>query len=187
MQKYEAHELTAVDTLEERPAKTRRRSTGLPPEPAQPPVALYTHELGSQASSDAEEFGVTLSLMLRLLDPLPRGPPYHLVHDRFYTSVFTARYLHKHLGIFSTGTILPDRGVPKELVAAKLTNPGEFTAYYGHPRIGLVKWKDTRDVYLLSTAVSPTELGTIRKRTRGMQAQAVLPAPLVAQVYHAIS
>jgi hypothetical protein len=130
----------------------------------------------------AEPFGAIHALVMRLMDQLPQASPYRLFVDRFYTSVVTARVLLLR-NIYLTGTIMSNRsGLPPQLLEFALA-PGAFRSSVAEPGIGLVSWKDTTNVLLLSTAISPSEEGTIQKKRRGWSEPIELPAPAVAVLY----
>ncbi|CAG5052175.1 unnamed protein product [Parnassius apollo] len=43
--------------------------------------------------------------------------------------------------------------------------PGEFTFRYGSP-VGCIKWHDTKDVHIMSTAVNPSEVSVIKRKQK---------------------
>lgn len=73
-----------------------------------------------------------------------------------------------HRGILATRTVrMNRRGLPKELCSPKpktpedrklanknILDPGEFTYRFYHP-CAVIKWQDTKEVFVLSTTVNP--------------------------------
>ena len=79
---------------------------------------------------------------------------YHLYVDNFYTSVALFRHLHL-VGIQCCGTARPSRrGFPQRLINTRLAR-GERAALCDQELLA-VKWRDKRDVYLLSTIHADT-------------------------------
>ncbi|CAG5019336.1 unnamed protein product [Parnassius apollo] len=70
-------------------------------------------------------------------------------------------------GIFSIGTVrMTRKGLPKDF-ADKL-KPGEFTYRFCHP-IGVIKWRDTKDVHVITSAVNPRDIEIIERRQKNEQ------------------
>lgn len=88
-------------------------------------------------------------MVLRLCDGL-LGKGYSVFVDNWYTSLDLAEKLidnETHL----IGTLRRNRKyLPKQVMEAKL-KPGEFAAKENSKGITVMKWKDKRDVCLLST------------------------------------
>lgn len=85
-----------------------------------------------------------------------------LATDNWYTSLELAYNLLEH-NTHLVGTIRKNRkGLPQNVVQAKLQK-GEFIAMENEDGITVLKWKDKRDVYMLSTKHSDTLSKVVKK------------------------
>ncbi|XP_052745804.1 piggyBac transposable element-derived protein 4-like [Bicyclus anynana] len=125
-------------------------------------VPGYTYKISIYAGKNNEitnttPYNVVMDLLSGLLN---KG--YTLYTDNWYTSIALARALLKnetHL----VGTIRKNRRhLPKKVVSAKLKK-GEYIARESRDGITVMKWRDKRDVLVLSTKHSD-RFGMIKKR-----------------------
>ncbi|VVC87030.1 unnamed protein product [Leptidea sinapis] len=73
-----------------------------------------------------------------------------MITDSYYTSIPLAEFLLSR-GTDLYGTVGRNRrGLPKDVVDAKL-NPGEIASKQKDENITVLKWRDKRDVCMLST------------------------------------
>lgn len=124
----------------------------------------YTYKINVYAGKNNDEINNTpLNVVMSLCsDLLYKG--HTLVTDNWYTSVDLAKKLldaETHL----IGTIRKNRKhLPKDVVNAKLKR-GQFVAKENSEGITVMKWKDKRDVLLLSTKHS-VRFQNVRKRNK---------------------
>lgn len=108
----------------------------------------------------AQEHGHTYRVVFDLLGERLQNLGYRVYVDRYYTSptLFSDLYQRK---IGATGTVMPNRkGMPQEVKAMKLKR-GEYVVY-SKEYLRCLKWKDKRDVYMLTTVHSCTMADTGR-------------------------
>lgn len=106
---------------------------------------------------------VVLELTLDLL-----GKGRTLITDNYYTSIDLAEKLLEnktHL----VGTLRKNRkGIPKEIITKKLKR-GERVAKQNSKGITVMKWKDKRDVYILTTKHTDSTIEIHRRRSGSIQ------------------
>ena len=103
-------------------------------------------------TSEPQEHGHSYRVVFDLLRDQLRGLGHRLYVDRYYSSpkLFSDLFEHK---IAATGTVMPTRkGMPQEAKTLKLKR-GE-QAVYSSGEMQCLKWKDKRDIYMLTTAHS---------------------------------
>ncbi len=112
-------------------------------------------------------YGLAYDVVMNLVKQLPKKT-YHLFIDNFYTGVQLLRDLFK-MGKYATGTVRKDReGFPKCVANWKVKNPGN-SGYAMNDGLLAVKWKDSKDVYMLSTAHPPIEYPQTRRKKGGTE------------------
>jgi hypothetical protein len=102
-------------------------------------------------TEDPQEHGHTYRVVMDLLPDHLRGKGYRVYMDRYYSSPKLFHDLwSKELG--ATGTVMLNRkDMPKRAVQQKLQKGETVTVYKTHPnQLSCVKWKDKRDIYMLS-------------------------------------
>jgi hypothetical protein len=107
---------------------------------------------------DAGNLGKTGKVVMDLVEGLYHSN-HHLYVDNFYTSPILFM-LSKERGILAAGTARARKGYPRDkLKSTKLSKRGDVTwlAAEGHGMTAL-RWKDKKDVYLLSTIHPPPEV-----------------------------
>ncbi|XP_022837335.1 piggyBac transposable element-derived protein 4-like [Spodoptera litura] len=109
----------------------------------------YTYKVKVYAGKNDDVHNTPTNVVMSLCeDRFERG--HTLFTDNWYTSITLARQLlqrEMHL----VGTVRKNRkGLPKEVIDAKLKR-GEYKAAESNDGITCLKWKDKRDVYVLST------------------------------------
>ena len=121
-------------------------------------VAIY----GGQVFSDKQNFGQTGAIVVHLMSEfLNKG--YHLFTDNWYNSVSLMEFLSQKK-TYVTGTLRADRkGNPKKVMSAKLKK-GEMK-WMSLDDITVTKWKDRRDVHVISNAHKP-EMVPVANRHR---------------------
>lgn len=123
----------------------------------------YTYKLEIYAGKHFDTVNTTpTNIVMKLCQPLfYRG--HTLFTDNWYTSVDLAEKLLEY-DTHLVGTIRKSRrNIPKEVVNAKLQT-GEFRALENEKGITLMKWRDKRDVLLLSTKHSTKFVKVTNKR-----------------------
>jgi len=112
-----------------------------------------------------QEHGHSYRVVFDLLDSDVREKGYRVYMDRYYSSPKLFGDLHAQK-IGATGTVMPNRKeMPKEAASLKLKR-GEHIVYH-RPPIQCVKWKDKRDIYMLSTVHGCTmvDSGVVDRKT----------------------
>ncbi|CAG5026249.1 unnamed protein product [Parnassius apollo] len=147
-------------------------------------AAPEVHSLQSQTQQsskdqEANEEGLGYRVVMKLGRNLPRNT--HLVFDNFFSSLSLMEALY-HRGILATGTVRMNRkGLSKDLCPTRPNTPedrrqakenkldlGEFTYRFCHP-CTVVKWQDTKEVFVVTTAVNPTKVEVIQKTQKNGQ------------------
>ncbi|CAH1239258.1 PGBD4 [Branchiostoma lanceolatum] len=108
--------------------------------------------------------GMTHDIVSQLVEPyLQKG--HTLYCDNYYTSPQLFLDLSDG-GMNACGTMRNRKGIPKEFKDAKLKTPGEKLCMANDPLLGM-KYRDRRDVKMLSTAHSAKMVSTDRNNHRG--------------------
>lgn len=122
----------------------------------------YTCKLGLYSGKNIDTVNTTPTKVVMSLCSHILNKGHTLATDNWYTSLELAYNLlenHTHL----VGTIRKNRrGLPKSVVEAKLQR-GEFMAMENEDGITVMKWKDKRDVMMLSTKHSDKLCTTVKK------------------------
>ncbi|XP_068623973.1 piggyBac transposable element-derived protein 4-like [Battus philenor] len=140
---------------------------------------LYQCDIYTGKDQTLNEEGLGYRVVMKLGGNLPRNT--HLVFDNFFSSLALMEALH-HRGILATETVRMNRkGLPKELCPPKpktpeerrlakenKLDPGEFTYRFCHP-CAVIKWHDTKEVFVLTTAVNPTKMEVIQRTQKNGQ------------------
>ena len=114
-------------------------------------------------TDQAQEHGHTYRVVHDLLDDDLRGKGYRVYTDRYYTSPKLYEDLYE-IKIGCTGTVMKNRqGMPRTLVDKKLKRGDSLVHHKNH--IQCVKWKDKRDIYLLTT-INSCEMEDTGKKDR---------------------
>ena len=96
----------------------------------------------------AQELSVSERVVIGLMQPLLQKG-YHLYTDNWYTSLPLYKYLHRH-GTLACGTIRNNRkGFPERVKNAKLQKDEQIACR--SDELLAVKFKDKKDVYMLTT------------------------------------
>ncbi|CAG4957188.1 unnamed protein product [Parnassius apollo] len=109
--------------------------------------------------------GTEENLGARVIMDLCESLPSHtlVAFDNFFTSLPLMELLHER-GIYGVGTLrMNRRGLPDLITGKYLT--GEFIYQYNTP-IGVLKWKDTKDVFLGTTAFDPRAVELIERKQK---------------------
>lgn len=142
---------------------------------ASDPLTGYTLKFEIYSGKGQLDNSIT-SLYERLLcDYFEKGHTIYM--DRFYTSPLVLKFLweKKTNGV---GTVMANRkGLPKQSVVNCKLNKGEMTFARNGPQI-CIKWKDTRDVLLLST-VHSADMKPVTVKARGGAIQKFKPVAII--------
>lgn len=140
---------------------------------------LYQFDIYTGKDQEANEEGLGYRVVMKLGGNLPRNT--HLVFVNFFSSLALMEALY-HRGILATGTVRMNRkGLPKDLCPTRpktpeerrhakenKLDPGEFTYRFCHP-CAVVKWQDTKEVFVVTTAVNPTKVKVIQRTQKNGQ------------------
>lgn len=138
---------------------------------------FYTGKVGNTS-----EENLGYRVVLDLADDVPENTL--LVFDNFFTSLglMTALFEKK---IFSIGTVRINRKGLPELITKKsretTLKPGEFIYQYSAP-LSVLKWRDTKDVFVCTTAFNPKDIIEI-KRTQKDGSKKNMFCPLAIKKY----
>ena len=111
-------------------------------------------------SNKNRSFSLTEAVVVDLVSPL-LNKGYHIYVDNFYTSLPLFRYLHDH-GTLACGTIRSNRrGFPPQLKEQHL-ELGE-TAAFRSSELLAIKYRDKKDVYMLSTIHDESTKAVMRR------------------------
>lgn len=146
---------------------------------------LYSFDIytGKATSTDENSGGLGYRVVMDLCRNVQ---PYTLMaFDNFFTSLPLLEMLH-HKNIYAVGTIRVNRkGLPGEITAKRGTRdpmclkPGEFMYQHAAPT-SVIKWMDTKDVYVATTAFDPRKVQTIeRKQKDGSRKPMFCPLAIV--------
>lgn len=151
-------------------------------------LCLFT---GKDRSGAPNEEGLGFKVVIKLAKNVPPGSL--VVFDNFFTSIPLMKVLYQRK-IYSIGTVrLMRKGMPEEFTPKKPRDtaelkakkkelsklaPGEFTFRFDSP-VGCIKWHDTKDVHVLSTAINPSEVSVIKRRQKdGTQKEMFCPTAI---------
>lgn len=125
---------------------------------------MFCCDVYTGARTDKEEDESSIERMvMNLVEPLTGQKPYHLYCDNYYTGVPLALWL-KERSIYITGTLRTNRKfIPKEMKAAKLVDKGDSVWIDGVSGITLIKWLDSAEALLLSTAHCGKQLKVVER------------------------
>jgi len=127
---------------------------------------LYTFDVYTgKRGTEKLEGGLGFQVVKKLVCQLPESLPRHVFADNFFASVALAEEL-LHGNMLFTGTIKSNRqGFPSEVGKAVLRNQGDSIWRMKAPGILALKWKDSKEVNLISTAHLPN-IGQKEKRQK---------------------
>lgn len=138
---------------------------------------MYKCDVYTGASEDTEMDESTVESVVRsLTEDISDQYPYHLFADNFYSSIPLAlKLLDKK--IYFTGTIRENRKyIPKVLKDFQLDNKGDCAWISSEKGLVLIKFLDTKVVYLISTAHTGCPKSTVpRKDKNGVMVDRVIP------------
>ena len=114
-------------------------------------------------TQDTQEHGHTYRVVMDLLRHDLRHKGYNVYMDRYYSGPKLYSDLVQE-GIGASGTVMPNRkGMPKQILKRKLKR-GEMVAVHKAPLV-CAKWKDKRDIHMLST-IDSMEMNNTGKNDR---------------------
>ena len=125
--------------------------------------------------ADPESLGQTAAVVLHLMQNyLDKG--YHIFADNWYNSVPLTKYLTKRK-TYITGTLRADRkDTPRDVMQKKL-KAGEMVSQ-SLDDISVTKWKDKRDVRIISNAHIPQFVESVNRNGKSKQ------KPNVVHIYN---
>lgn len=141
---------------------------------------LFAFDYYAGKSEDPGEEGLAHRVVMQLVESLPKNRPYRLATDNFYTSIPLAEALLQR-NIYFVGTIRPNRkGFPSSVSEAKLKDRGDFAWAMREPQLLAIKWRDTKDVTILSTMHTPSK-GIVSRRSSetGIEEQVDAPEAVI--------
>ena len=144
---------------------------------------LYAFDIYTGKGAE-REVGLGEHVVQQLAKELQPGQPWMLYFDNFFSSVDLIVELYKG-GMFATATIRPNQaGLPKEIKEAKL-QPGEMIWRMKDPQIVVTKWKDTKDVILISSMSRPipNETDFVKKSQKGTAEKLIRQCPPCLKPY----
>ena len=111
--------------------------------------------------TDTESLGQTGSIVLHLMERyLDKG--YHLFTDNWYNSVSLTECMSKR-NTYITGTLRADQKQNPSEVMRKKLQKGEM-AFMSLDDISVTKWRDKRDVHVISNAHVPMIIDSVNRR-----------------------
>ena len=143
---------------------------------------LVKFEIYTGKRTTATENGLSHDVVMHLMEGF-FAQGYHLFCDNFYTSPALAKALIEK-GCFITGTIRQNRvGFPKQLQNPLPKQASRGTSrWFRDGQLVFVKWKDTKEVSVLSTYYPATGTDTVvrRKKENGkfLQLEVNIPPPI---------
>lgn len=144
----------------------------------------YLHQFqfytGKTGTTTEENLGYRV--VLDLSENLPANTL--LAFDNYFTSLGLLSALHQQQ-ILAVATMRSTRkGLPNDLnkkTRETRLAPGEFTFWYSRP-VSLIKWRDSKDVFVATTAFSPREITTINRKQKDGSRKNMF-CPLAIQKY----
>lgn len=138
---------------------------------------IYTGKVGT-----ASEENLGYRVVLDLSENVPTNTL--LAFDNFFTSLGVLSALHQRQ-MYGVVTIRTNRkGLPeaysKNLRETRL-NAGEFIYFYSRP-ISIIKGKDTKDVFVATTAYCPKEVTVIKRKQKDGSKKEMF-CPLAIKMY----
>lgn len=116
--------------------------------------------------ADTEALGQTGAVVIHLMNPyLDKG--YHVFTDNWYNSVPLTKYMTQRKTYIS-GTLRADRKHLPEEVTKKKLKKGEMI-FRSSDDISVTKWKDKRDVRMISNAFIPELVETVNRHGKSRQ------------------
>ncbi|XP_065068496.1 piggyBac transposable element-derived protein 4-like [Rhopilema esculentum] len=144
---------------------------------------LYAFDIYT-GKGEEREVGLGEHVVLQMAEHLQLGQPWMLFFDNFFSSIPLIDKLYER-GIYATATIRSYRtGVPVEIKEAKL-QPGEMIWRMKDPQTVITKWKDTKDVILISSMcrATPGDTDVVKKSQRGTAEKIVRRCPPCITAY----
>ena len=120
--------------------------------------SYYTGKPEEVAANSENLHGKAYDVVLSTVDCLPKGHPWKIAMDNWYTSTKLAvELLNK--GIYMVGTMRKDRkGFPAESMTKKLDKKGEYEWRTLPPQLLAVRYKDTKTFFMISTFHRPDQI-----------------------------
>jgi len=124
-------------------------------------LVIYADIYSGQGINDENNLGQTAAIVLKLMEPyLQKG--YHVFTDNYYNSVALTKFLTSQK-TYITGTLRKDRkGNPKKVISSKLKKGQMIWRSQGD--VSVAKWKDKREVLMISNAHVPTMTAVTNRR-----------------------
>lgn len=143
---------------------------------------IYTGK-NTDTSQTEKDVGLGEKVVLKLTEDFT-GKQSLVAFDNFFTSVPLMKKLHDR-GIYAVGTVRTTRKDLPEMMRKKhAMNRGEFQ-FKSKGVISAVKWQDSKPVTLLTTAVSPKEVTTVKRKNKDGSRSNIF-CPKVVDIYNQI-
>ena len=142
-----------------------------------------TKKTDNEDDEEKIEDTYTAGVVKKLLQHIKGAHPHHLFADNWYTTIKLVADL-KRQNIYYTGTLRSDaKFIPKDLRSAELTGRYKWEFRTGSPQLLLIKWKDTKVLYLISSAhIADTK--KVLRRQKGQVARQETEIPTAAADYN---
>ena len=131
--------------------------------------------------------GLGGSVIVDLMDALPKGFPHHVTFDNFFTSLRLIDYLTS-IDISATGTVRQNRIEGCPITPAKVLEKkdrGTFDYKHdGNSNAIVVSWKDNSVVTLVSNTVGIEPVGTASRWSKQERAKIQVPEPRIVKYYN---
>ena len=125
--------------------------------------------------TDTESLEQTGSIVLHLMEPY-LNKDYNLFTDNWYNSVSLTEYMLKR-NTYITGTLRGDRKRNPSQVVGKKLRKGEMV-FMSLGDVSVTKWKDKRDVCVISNAHVPTIMDSVNRHGKSKR------KPNVVHIYN---
>ncbi|KAM7291292.1 piggyBac transposable element-derived protein 3 [Ixodes scapularis] len=143
---------------------------------------------GTGTSEEHKHLGLGGSIVMRLVEHMPKFGNFKCYFDNYFTSVPLLREL-KEVGIWAVGTIRANRLQGCVLKPEKeLRREGRGSLDYKVTREGdvtLVRWQDNGNVNIASTYVGVENLSTVRRWSEATKQHVDIACPAIIKEYNA--
>ena len=130
---------------------------------------LYAfHVYQEKENTEKSQHGLGYDVVKKLVGYLPEKHPHHLFVNNYYTSMFLAEDLLKDYISITSTCKANYRNFSKKVSKMKVQEQGDMVWCMKQPGILALKWLDTAEVYMISTAhISTCSLKTKRQKVPG--------------------
>lgn len=147
---------------------------------------LYTGQ-ESELLDNEDDLGASSNVVIRLTRSIPRHKNYKLFCDNYYTSMPLFHCLYEN-GILAVGTIRSNRIINNPMPPKTNKNSRghieEYITSYENCPFVYARWKDNKDVTLLSTYVGQEPTLTAKRYNRSTRQHDFVPVPQIIKCYN---